>query len=75
MYFQKENTPEDNKTFFMLNSAEHEIFPANTSQITNNCSFFLLNIALYEIFSANKYENANNTWHFIFISGEKFMLS
>ena len=29
------------KTFFMLNSAEHEIFQTNKSQITNNCKFFL----------------------------------
>ena len=29
------------KTFFMLNSAEHEICPADKSQITNNCNFFL----------------------------------
>ena len=29
------------KTFFMLNSAEQEISPANKSQITNNCNFFL----------------------------------
>ena len=29
------------KTFFMLNSAEHEICPANISQITDNCKFFL----------------------------------
>ena len=29
------------KTFFMLNSAEHEICHANKSQITNNCTFFL----------------------------------
>ena len=28
------------QTLFMLNSAEHEIFPANKSQITNNCKFF-----------------------------------
>ena len=33
--------PRGYKTFFMLNSAEHEIFPANKSQITNNCKFFL----------------------------------
>ena len=25
----------------MLNSDEHEICPANKSQITNNCKFFL----------------------------------
>ena len=29
------------KMFFMLNSAEHEICPANKSQITNHCKFFL----------------------------------
>ena len=29
------------KTFFMLNSAEDEICPANKSQITNNCKNFL----------------------------------
>ena len=28
------------KTFFMLNSAEHEICPANKSQIANNLQFF-----------------------------------
>ena len=28
------------KTFFMRNSAEHEIRPANKSQITNHCNFF-----------------------------------
>ena len=27
------------KTFFMLNSAEHEICPANKSQITNKFKF------------------------------------
>ena len=26
---------------FMLNTAEHETFPADKSQITNNCKFFL----------------------------------
>ena len=53
--------PRDYKTFFMLNSAEHEVCPANKSQITNNCIFFL---AKHENFSANKYENANYCWHF-----------
>ena len=43
----------------MLNSAEQEIYPANKSQITNNCKFFLRNTAEHENFSANKYENAN----------------
>ena len=27
--------------FFMLNLAEHDICPANKSQITNRCKFFL----------------------------------
>ena len=27
-------------TFFLLKSAEHEISPANKSQITNNCKCF-----------------------------------
>ena len=33
--------PRGYKTFFMLNSTEHEMFHANKSQITNNCKFFL----------------------------------
>ena len=33
--------PQGYKTFFMLNSAEHEIFHANKSQITNSAKFFL----------------------------------
>ena len=48
------------KTFFMLNSAEHEICPANISQITNNCKFFLARYAEHETFSANKYKNAKS---------------
>ena len=32
---------QDYKTFFMLTSAEHEIFHADKSQITNNAKFFL----------------------------------
>ena len=62
------------KTFFMLHSAEHEICPANKSQITNNCNFFSA-IAEYENFSANKYENATKVGIFIFIRRENFMLS
>ena len=51
--------PRGYKTFFMLSSAEHEIFPANKSQTTNNCKFFLAKHSEHENFSANKYENAN----------------
>ena len=56
--------PEVIKRIFMLNAAEHEIWPPNKSQIINNVNFFLQNIAEHEIFSANKYENANYCWHF-----------
>ena len=52
--------------FFMLNSAEHEISPANKSQIANNS--FMLNMAEYENFSA--------IWHFHIYSREKsFIIS
>ena len=40
------------KTFFILNSAEQEIFSANKYEKS-------VGIFIYEIFSANKYENAN----------------
>ena len=49
------------QNFLVLNSAEHEICPANKSQIINNYKFFLTlpNTQAHENFSANKYENAN----------------
>ena len=46
--------PEVIKLFFVLNSAVHEICPANKSQIINNGKCFLANIAKHENFSANK---------------------
>ena len=61
---KKKNRPQGYKTFFMLDSAEHEICPANKTQITINCKFFLAKQAEHEYFSANKYENANYCWHF-----------
>ena len=58
----------------MLNSAEHEICPANKSQITNNSKFFLdIPVAEHENFSANKYENAN--FAFSYLLAEKFSCS
>ena len=50
----------------MLNSADHEIFPANKLQITQltMANSFFLNIAEHEHFSAYKYENVNDNWHF-----------
>ena len=45
--------------FFMLNSAEYEICPANKSRLPTIANSVLPNIAEHENFSANKYENAN----------------
>ena len=60
---EQRSGPEVIKLFFMLNSAEHEIFSANKSQIIIANSFLLI-IAEHEHCSANKYENANYCWHF-----------
>ena len=53
------------KTFFMLSSAEHEIFfmLINLKLLTIP-NFFLLNRTEHENFPANKSENANFYWHF-----------
>ena len=58
----------------MLNSADHEIYPANKSQIINIANSFLLNIAEHENFSANM-KMPTVVGIFIFISRENFMLS
>ena len=69
-------------TKLTLNSAAHEICPANKSQITNNtnnkliiANSSLLNIAEHKNFSANKYENANCYWHFHIYLSEKISCS
>ena len=56
--------PRGYKTFFMLNSTEHELCPAKNLIFLTIASSFLLNMAEHENFSANKYENANFCWHF-----------
>ena len=38
----KEAIPEVIKLFFMLNSAEHEIFSANTYENANNSWYFII---------------------------------
>ena len=38
---QRRAWPRGYKILLVLNSAEHEICPANKSRITNNCKFFL----------------------------------
>ena len=65
--------PRGYKTFFVLNSAEHEIFPANKSQITNNCKFFLAKYS--SSMKTSLLINMTIVGIFIFISGEHFMLS
>ena len=39
-YWDRQAWPEAIKLFFMINSAEHEICPANKSQITSHCKIF-----------------------------------
>ena len=64
--------PRGYKTFFMLNSAEHDNFPANNLKLLTIANSFLLNIAEHENFSANKYENANYCWNFHIYQQRKF---
>ena len=68
--------PQGYKTFFMLNSAEHEILLINLKLlITANC--FNQNIAEHEIFSADTFVNMKMptiVGIFMFISRENFML-
>ena len=62
----------------MLNSAEHEICPANKSKITNNCNSSLLNIAEHKICLLSLLINMKMptiVGIFIFISRENLMLS
>ena len=53
------------KTFFMLNSTEHELCSANKYQITDYFKFLLVKDSwAWYFFCANKYENANSHRHF-----------
>ena len=63
-----------NKTFFMLNSAEHEICPANKSQITYNANSFFQNMSM-KISLLNNMKMPTIIGIFIFISRENFILS
>ena len=66
--------PRGYKTFFMLNSAEHEIFHANKSQITNNCKFFLAKHDMKTSLLINM-KMPTIVGIFIFIIRENFMLN
>ena len=59
----------------MLNSAGHQICPANESQITIIANSFLLNIAEQENFSANKYENTYLLLTFSYLLAKKMSCS
>ena len=68
-----EDWPQVYKTFSMLYSAEHEIFPVNKFQITNSCKFLLAKHSWAWNFLFI-YENANCR-HFHIYKQRNFMLS
>ena len=82
-----ESGPEVIKLFFILNSAEQEIFHANKSQITNNAKFFLakhswdwkisllINMKMPTISLLINMKMPTIVGIFIFISRENFMFS
>ena len=67
--------PRGYKKNFMLNSAEHEIFHANKSQIINSAKFFLAKQLSMKISLLINMKMQTIVGIFIFISREKFMLS
>ena len=60
------------KTFFMLNSAEHEILNAHKYE-NIKFSIFQSQISLECYFPAHKCENANNRWRFNIYELEKLL--
>ena len=56
------------------NYKNHDRDKQNRNQASRSKNVFLLYSAKHEICSSYQYENANNSWHFIFISREKFIL-
>ena len=66
--------PQGYKTFFMLNSAEHEICP-DKSQITDNRKFFLLPYLSMKISLLINMKMPTIVGIFISVSRENFMLS
>ena len=68
--------PRGFKTFFMLNSAEHELCPADKYQITKHCNFFLAKKAEHDFFFLLfNMKMPTFVGIFIFINRENFMLS
>ena len=68
--------PQGYKTFFMLNSAEHEMFMLINLKLLTMPNSFLLNIAEHENFSLLiNMKMPTIVGIFIFISWENFMLS
>ena len=68
--------PQGYKTFFMLNSAEHEMFMLINLKLLTMPNSFLLNIAEHENFSLLiNMKMPTIVGIFIFISRENFMLS
>ena len=54
----------DYKTFFVLNSAEHEISNAHKYKSIKKFNIPQTQINLECFFPAHKCQNANNCWHF-----------
>ena len=52
------------KTFFILNSVEHEIYLTNIYQNTNNFNILPAEHSWAWNLSSIKYQNANICWHF-----------
>ena len=63
--------PRGYKTFFMLNSVEHEILNAHMYKDIKKFGV-LAQISLEFYFPAHKCQNANKCWHFNIYGKEKF---
>ena len=63
--------PRGYKTFFVLNSVEHEILNARMYKNIKKFGLFKAQLILECYFSAHKCLNANNCWHFNIYEREK----
>ena len=67
-----ETRPQGYKTFFMLNSTEHDISTAGKTKIPANKEVFGFKSLRCGIYHANRCLNANNCWHFNILEQDKF---
>ena len=71
-HIQCKTWPQGCKTFYMLNSTEHEILNAHHYKNIKKFGFFKAQISPNAIFPAHVCYNANNCWHFNIYEQEKF---